>query len=123
MSASGGCDICAINAKRFWCEYACSPRQADFLKVSKEYYWYPDPQKPGKMILAQEANLTVHTDTACAIFESCKRVPFVASVSALGTPAGFLNFQGHNAIDNALQYINVVFTYNKSESLYFGNDT
>jgi hypothetical protein len=33
-SASGGCDICAINLKRLWCEYACSPRQADFLKVS-----------------------------------------------------------------------------------------
>jgi hypothetical protein len=23
----------AINLKRFWCEYACSPNQADFMKV------------------------------------------------------------------------------------------
>ena len=23
-----GCDICAINLKRFWCEYACSPNQS-----------------------------------------------------------------------------------------------
>lgn len=34
-SSSGGCDICAINLKRLWCEYACSPRQGEFLKVSK----------------------------------------------------------------------------------------
>ena len=27
-SSSGGCDICAINMKRLWCEYACSPRQS-----------------------------------------------------------------------------------------------
>ena len=27
-SLSGGCDICLINLKRFWCEYACSPRQS-----------------------------------------------------------------------------------------------
>ena len=27
-SQGGGCDICAINLKRFWCEYACSPNQA-----------------------------------------------------------------------------------------------
>ncbi|MCB0369791.1 MAG: hypothetical protein KDD45_10225 [Bdellovibrionales bacterium] len=47
----------------------------------------------------------------------------MTSVSALSSPAGFLNFQGHNAIDNARQYINVYFTYNKSEGLYFANDS
>lgn len=41
----------------------------------------------------------------------------------MGSPAGFLNFQGHNAIDNALQYINVEFTYDKSKGLYFNDDT
>lgn len=47
----------------------------------------------------------------------------MTSVSALGSPAGFLNFQGHNAIDNAHQYINVLFTADKGKGLYFGNDT
>lgn len=122
-TASGGCDICAINLKRFWCEYACSPRQADFLEVSTKYYEYPDPQRPGKTIIAQEANLTVEANTACAIFNSCKRVPFVASVTAMGSPAGFLNFQGHNAIDNALQYISVEFTYDPTKGLYLNNAT
>ena len=121
-SASGGCDVCSINVKRLWCEYACSPRQADFLKVSKKYYEYDDPERPGEKILAQQANLTIEASTACAIYASCKRVPFVTSVSAMSSPAGFLNFQGHNAIDNARQYINVFFTYNKSEGLYFGKD-
>jgi hypothetical protein len=31
----GGCDLCAINLKRFWCEYSCSPRQSDFMVASK----------------------------------------------------------------------------------------
>ena len=44
-------------------------------------------------------------------------------MSALSTTAGFLNFQGHSAINNALQYITVSFTYNKSEGIYFGDDT
>jgi hypothetical protein len=49
-------------------------------------------------------------------------VPFVASVSALNTPAGFLNFQGHNAINDAKQYISVFFTYDPALGLFF-NDT
>jgi hypothetical protein len=122
-TVSGGCDVCAINLKRLWCEYACSPRQADFLVVSQEYYEYPDPERPGKTIIAQEANLTIEASTACAIYDSCKRVPFVTSVSAMGSPAGFLNFQGHNAIDNALQNINVFFTYDPAKGLYFNNAT
>jgi len=28
----GGCDICAINLKRFWCEFTCSPNQSEFCK-------------------------------------------------------------------------------------------
>ena len=46
-SSAGGCDICAINLKRLWCEYACSPRQHEFLKVSSTYSDYPNPNKPG----------------------------------------------------------------------------
>jgi hypothetical protein len=35
-SKGGGCDICAVNMKRFWCEYACSPRQSEFLWAADE---------------------------------------------------------------------------------------
>lgn len=27
-NGAGGCDICGVNLKRFWCEYSCSPRQS-----------------------------------------------------------------------------------------------
>jgi hypothetical protein len=30
-SQGGGCDICAINLKRFWCQYSCSARQNEFM--------------------------------------------------------------------------------------------
>lgn len=32
-SSAGGCDVCAVNLKRFWCEYSCNPNQADFVQV------------------------------------------------------------------------------------------
>jgi hypothetical protein len=31
-SEFGGCDICAINLKRFWCHFTCSPDQDKFSK-------------------------------------------------------------------------------------------
>ena len=74
-------------------------------------------------MMAQESNLTIEDSTACALYEACKRVPLVALVSAMGSPAGFLSFQGANAIENAKQKINVFFTYDKEKGLYFGNDT
>lgn len=66
--------------------------------------------------------ITVEAQTACDLFGSCKRTPFVSSVSALGSPAGFLTFQGHNAVDDAYQYIEVKFSNNKNDSLYFSDD-
>lgn len=41
----------------------------------------------------------------------------------MGNPAGFLNFQGHNAINNALQFITISFTYDPTKGLYFSNST
>jgi len=69
--------------------------------------------------MGQRVNVRVHADTACAMFNSCKRVPFVASVSAMGSPSGFLNFQGHNAIGQGHQYISMNFSYNINDSLAF----
>ncbi len=31
-SANDGCDMCAINLKKFWCEYTCNPNQSEFSK-------------------------------------------------------------------------------------------
>ena len=121
-SQAGGCDICAVNLKRFWCEYACSARQHEFMWTATEMKPYPDPQTPGAIIMGQEVNVRVHSDTACAIFESCKRVPFVAAVSAMSSPAGFLNFQGHNALNSANQYISMNFSDSLNDSLAFSDE-
>lgn len=121
-SLGGGCDICAINLKRFWCEYACSPNQAEFTDVEDGYFPIPDPQKPGEFITAQKITIRVQAQTACDLFNACNRNEFVSAVSAMSTPAGFLTFQGHNAVNDALQYMEIKFSYNKSNSIYFGND-
>jgi len=89
------------------------------MDVGKKYEPFPDPNNPGGTIMGQRVNVRVHADTACAIFNSCKRVPFVASVSAMGTPSGFLNFQGHNAVSQGFQYVSMNFSYNKEDSLAF----
>lgn len=46
----------------------------------------------------------------------------MTSVSAMGSPAGFLNFQGHNAVDDAFQYIEVKFSDDKEKSLAFSDE-
>ena len=72
--------------------------------------------------MVQKLDVTVHADTACTLFNSCKRISFVSSVSAMSTPAGFLTFQGHNAANDALQDMDIKFSFNKSQSIYFGDE-
>lgn len=69
--------------------------------------------------MVQHISVRVNAKAACDLYSSCKRVTFVNSVSAMSTPAGFLNFQGHNAVDDAYQYIDVIFSYNNNDSLWF----
>lgn len=71
--------------------------------------------------MAQMVTVRVHAGTGCALYNSCKRNPFVASVSAMGSTAGFLNFQGHNALDGGHQYISMNFSNNLNDSLAFSD--
>ena len=71
--------------------------------------------------MVQKVTITVEAQTACDLFNSCNRIGFVSSVSAMSTPAGFLTFQGHNAVDDAFQYIDVNFSYKTNDSLYFND--
>ena len=69
-------------------------------------YWpVPNPQKPGETLDVQKITIRVHAQTACDIFNSCNRNELVSAVSAMSTPAGFLTFQGHNAVNDANQYM------------------
>ena len=81
----------------------------------------PNPQKPDETLMVQKLDVIVHADTACALFNSCKRISFVSAVSAMSTPAGFLTFQGHNAANDALQDMNIKFSYNTSASIFFSD--
>ena len=72
--------------------------------------------------MVQKVKLTVEAQTACDLYNSCNRIGFVSSVSAMSTPAGFLTFQGHNAVDDAFQFIDVDFSYKTNDSLYFNDD-
>lgn len=82
-----------------------------------DWIWVPSYDKPGVEVYVQQIYLTVESETACKLFESCKRTPYASQLSALQSPAGFLNFQGTNAID-AHQIIYVEFTEEKTKGLY-----
>ncbi len=115
-SANGGCDVCAVNLKRFWCAYTCSPEQANFTVVTD----YVDAKSYQKNQIVQVLNttLTVESSTACALYESCKGTAYVGQVSAMQSPAGFLNFQGENAVDQGNQVIHLAFTNDPSKGLF-----
>mmetsp|Transcript_9534 Transcript_9534/g.18514 ORF Transcript_9534/g.18514 Transcript_9534/m.18514 type:complete len:296 (-) Transcript_9534:60-947(-) len=99
-SPSGGCDICAANMKLMWCYFTCSPNQADFVQAGPQE-WVLDPTDPSrtKEDLVMLNNFTVTYATACSIYESCKKCPYVVEVSAMHSAQGFLNFQGYNSIE------------------------
>ncbi len=40
----------------------------------------------------------------------------------MGSPAGFLNFQGHNAVDDGKQYIEIKFSNDPAKALTFSNN-
>ena len=91
--SAGGCDICVVNMKRFWCHFTCDPNQASFLKVIG--YSNHTFNHETKRLL--DLDLTINEDTNCKLFQSCKKTKFAAQVPAMGNAVGFTNFQGINA--------------------------
>lgn len=84
--------MCGINLKKLWCEFTCSPRQADFVHGL------------GYKIITQddgtEQNFTkisfgVDDSMSCTLFTSCKKVDLIASASVQSSIA-FLDFLGVN---------------------------
>ena len=83
------------------------------MTVEDGYFPTPNPVKPGEIVMAQRVTITIESNTMCDLFDSCKRVPFVASVSAMSSPAGFISFLGANAVPDAFQFIYMNFSYHK----------
>ena len=88
-SAYDGCDLCAVNLKRFWCYFTCHPEQADFVKVGNLTWIMVD----GNNKTLRELNLTINSNTNCDLFKSCKKTKYATQVSAMSNAIGFTTFQ------------------------------
>lgn len=101
FGGSGGCDVCVVNLKRFWCQFTCSPNQADFIEVGNLTNYTID----GDVKTLRDITYYINDDTNCELFQSCKKTKFVAQVPSMGNAIGFTNFQGINAYTKILVYI------------------
>lgn len=86
-----------------------------------DYVTIPDPSSPEKMVTVEEIDLWIESDTACKLFGSCSRTAYASQVSAMQTPAGFLSFQGSNAVDDGVQTINIKFTNDPAKGIFIDN--
>ena len=54
--------------------------------------------------------LKIDPDTACEIYQSCKKTPYVSQVSAMNNAEGQLNFLGSNAVATGKEKITMIYT-------------
>jgi hypothetical protein len=54
-----------------------------------------------------DANLTLHPDMNCELFQSCKKTKYATQVTAMNNAIGFTNFQGVNAHQKIPLWIDV----------------
>ena len=90
--------------KRLWCEFDCSPIQAEFIQPLD----YKDVIVNKVTYNVLEMNWYFNPDTACQIFDSCRKVPEVAEVSS--SAVGFLQFLADNSIVDGRTLFNMIYT-------------
>ena len=116
-SSGGGCDVCAANLQRFWCQYTCSPNQADFVDVG-ELGIFTNPLTKST-VEARAMTFWVDADTACAIYQSCSKTSFVSELSQTSTSAGFFIFLGENGVSTSKVWFTFSFPTGNSTALNF----
>ena len=109
FGGDGGCDICVVNLKRFWCYFKCSPNQSEFVELGDVTKYIID----GKEYILRDINYYLNESTNCKLFNSCKKTKFAATYPSMGNAIGFTNFQGIKAYLNIPAYI----------SMKIGNDS
>lgn len=109
FGGDGGCDVCVVNLKRFWCHFTCSPNQAEFIEVNNLTTYIIDGQEH----LLRDINYLINDDTNCNLFKSCKKTKFVAQVPSMGNAIGFTNFQGINAYTKTPAYVTMIIDNNR----------
>ncbi len=87
------CPLCAVNMKKLWCEFTCSPNQSEFLKAGEQI-----KVKVGQKYLdVLEVDFHVSLNATCNIYSSCSKIPEVAMMSS--SAMGFVTFQCDHAVD------------------------
>lgn len=116
FGGDGGCDICVINLKRFWCYFTCAPNQAEFIEIGNLTNYVID----GKEYELRDITFYLNDDTNCELFKSCKKTKFVAQVPSMGNAIGFTNFQGINAYSKIPVYVTM--KIDNERGLKYDND-
>ena len=116
FGGDGGCDICVVNLKRFWCYFTCAPNQAEFIEVGNITKYTID----GKVYDLRDITYYLNDDTNCELFKSCKKTKFVAQVPSMGNAIGFTNFQGINAYSKTPVYVTM--KIDNERGLVYDND-
>lgn len=118
----GGCDVCVVNLKRFWCYFTCAPNQAEFLKVFN-YSKHIVGRNETRDLL--DIDFYLDQDTNCDLFNSCKKTKFAAQVPSMANALGFVNFQGVNAYTKMSVFIKMKLDEKNNDTikgLVFEND-
>lgn len=114
-SGANGCDLCGANLMRFWCHFTCSPNQANFVSAF-DHILVPDPFTPGLNVTVLNVTFKIDPNTACEMYQSCKKTPYVTEVSAMNSAEGLLNFLGSNAVATGLEKIIMIYSNNASDT-------
>jgi len=97
------CPLCAINLKKLWCNYNCSPNQSDFLDIKN----LTKVKVGNQYVDALETDLHISLNTTTNLYKSCRKIPEVSMMSS--SAMGFLQFQGNHAADTGRMSIAMVF--------------
>jgi len=98
------CPICALNLKRFWCEYTCNPTQSEFI----EALGYKNVIINKITYQALEMNWYLNPEFVCGLFQSCNKVPEVSEMSS--NAMGFVQFLCDNAVAQGGTAINIIYS-------------
>lgn len=112
-SGNSGCDLCGANMRRFWCHFTCNPNQTHFVNAYDQII-VPNPINPALNSTVLNVTLKIAPDTACEMYQSCKKTQFVSQVSAMNSAEGLLNFVGNNAVATGQEKITMIYTNNAS---------
>jgi len=108
---AGGCPACYQNMVEFWCGFACSPNQSDFVTLGSPPFENKTDPNSGQVFPVLSVELRLDATYGCTTFGSCQGTGRVKEFSPLQTCEGFFRYQGSDqAIGSGLVYIDFLFS-------------